>query len=110
LSCGLPCLAFNSSSNPEIIGQGGELFNSAEDLLKKIDKIANNYLSYQKKLPIFSLNKIAKDYFNFASMILQDSQSGFYIPREVGILARASFVITSFFSKLKKVLNLCFSR
>lgn len=105
LSCGLPCLAFNSSSNPEIIERGGELFDNAQELLKKIDKVANNYLNYQKNLPVFSLDKTAKNYFDFASKIYQDSQSGFYINREVGILARMSFGLTNLFAKFKKFLN-----
>lgn len=105
LSCGLPCLAFNSSSNPEIIGKGGELFSSEKDLLFKIDKIANNYFNYQKNLPLFSLNRVAKDYFNFANKIFQDAKSGFHITREVGISARASFAVTNFSVFFQKLLN-----
>lgn len=105
LSCGLPSLAFNSSSNPEIVGRGGELFNSEEDLLKKIDKIANNYLNYQKNLPVFSLNKVSRDYFDFANKICQDSQSGYYIPREVGVMAKASFIFSSFLIVFQKIIN-----
>ncbi|MEK7104000.1 MAG: glycosyltransferase family 4 protein [Patescibacteria group bacterium] len=105
LSCGLPCLAFNSSSNPEIIGAGGELFESGEDLLKKIDKVASNYLSYQKNLPIFSLNKVSQDYFKFANKIFEDAKSGFYTTREVGVQARMSFALTNFFAKINRILN-----
>lgn len=105
LSCGLPCLAFNSSSNPEIIGNGGELFESEKELLQKIDKIANNYASYQKKLPVFSLSKVSRDYFNFAKKICQDSQSGYYIPREVGVSARVDFMKTRFYVNFKKLFN-----
>lgn len=104
-SCGLPCLAFNSSSNPEVIGGGGELFSNEKELLSKIDKIANNYLNYQKNLPVFSLNKVSKDYFNFANKIYQDAKSGFHITREVGISARASFALTNFSVFFQKLLN-----
>lgn len=105
LSCGLPCLAFNSSSNPEIIGKGGELFNNAQDLLEKIDKIANNYADYQNNLPVFSLNKVAKGYFNFANKIFEQAQSGFYLPRQVGVMAQASFAATNFLEFFKKIIN-----
>jgi glycosyltransferase involved in cell wall biosynthesis len=105
LSCGLPCLAFNSSSNPEIVGRGGELFSNEKDLLFKMDKIVNNYSNYQKNLPTFYLNKIARDYFNFSNKISQDAQSGFYITREVGVSARASFVLTNFSVFFQKLLN-----
>jgi glycosyltransferase involved in cell wall biosynthesis len=105
LSCGLPCLAFNSSSNPEIVRRGGELFDSAEDLLKKIDKIANSYAVYQKKLPVFSLNKASGDYFEFASKIFDQTQSGFYFPRQVGVAAILIFIKERFFANIKKIFN-----
>lgn len=105
LSCGLPCLAFNSSSNPEIIGAGGELFDNAKELLGKIRKITNNYSNYQKNLPIFSLNEVSSGYFNFADKIFNDSQSGYYIPREVGITARMDFITTRFYVNFKKLFN-----
>ncbi len=105
LSCGLPCLAFNASSNPEIIGGGGELFDNEKDLLFKIDKIANNYLNYQRNLPVFSLNKISGNYFDFANKIFQDSQSGYYIPREVGVMAKTSFIFSGFLVFFQKIIN-----
>lgn len=105
ISCGLPCLAFNSSSNTEIIGMGGELFSSEKELLLKIDKIANNYFTYQKNLPAFSLNKTAKDYFDFAKQTFNDSQSGFYINREVGISAGIVFTLENFSAFFQKLLN-----
>ena len=93
ISCGLPCVAFNSSSNPEVVAKGGELFENPKDLLGKIDKVAKNYLTYQQNLPVFSLEKIAKKYFDFAKQIFDDSQSGFYLPRQVGAQAILSFYI-----------------
>ncbi|MDD5433716.1 MAG: glycosyltransferase [Candidatus Pacebacteria bacterium] len=105
LSCGLPCLAFNSSSNPEIIGKGGELFENAQDLLLKIEKIANNYLSYQKNLQVFSLEKTANAYFNFAKRIFDQAQSGFYITREAGVLAGLAFTFSNLINFCLKILN-----
>ena len=105
LSCGLPCLAFNASSNPEVIAKGGEVFDNNKDLLLKIDKIVNNYTNYQKNLPVFSLKKVANSYFDFANKICQDAQSGFYTPREVGIMAKASFLLTNFLAIFAKIFN-----
>ncbi|MDD4990301.1 MAG: glycosyltransferase family 4 protein [Candidatus Pacebacteria bacterium] len=105
LSVGLPCLAFNSSSNPEIIGAGGELFESPKELLGKIDKVAKNYFFYQKNLPVFSLERIARQYFNFAKQIFSDTQSGFYFPRQVGVQAALSFSFSRFVAFLNKAAN-----
>ncbi len=103
LSCSLPCLAFNSSSNPEIIGKGGELFSNTQELLVKIEKVANNYNNYQKNVPVFSLSNIAKQYQELAIEIYDQAQSGFYKTREVGVMAEISFsrgLVSSFFQKV----------
>ena len=105
ISCGLPCLAFHSSSNPEVIGKGGELFESPKELLEKIDKVAKNYFAYQKNLPVFSLEKTAKKYFDFAKQIFDDSQSGYYFPRQVGVQAALSFSFSCFKAFFKKAAN-----
>ena len=39
MSCGLPTVAINSSSNPEIFNGRGELFNNKKDLIPKILKL-----------------------------------------------------------------------
>ena len=49
MSCGLPVVVINSSSNPEIFNGRGELFNNKKDLIPKILKIKNNYGSYLKR-------------------------------------------------------------
>ena len=105
LSCSLPCLAFNSSSNPEVIGKGGELFENKKDLLLKIDKISKNYFVYQKNIPVFSLANVAKNYMDFANKIYQEAQSGFYAPREVGFMAVASFKKANSKAFFKKAFN-----
>lgn len=66
LHCGLPAVAFNGSSNPEIIGgTNGELFNGKEDLLEKIDKIASDLDGYKQNIRVISLSEVAKDYYKF---------------------------------------------
>lgn len=105
ISCGLPCVALNSSSNPEVVAKGGELFENSKDLLGKIDKVAKNYWVYQKNLPVFSLEKIAKKYFDFAKTIFDDSQSGFYFPRQVGAHAALSFYFRLFKVFFNKAVN-----
>lgn len=103
LSCGLPCLAFNSSSNPEIIKGGGELFDNEEELLEKIEKMSANYSKYQENLPIFSLDKAASMYYELAAKIFNETQGGFYFTREVGTAAKISFywlIVLKFFRKV----------
>jgi glycosyltransferase involved in cell wall biosynthesis len=105
LSCGLPCVAFRGSSNPEIVKQGGEFFESPAQLISKIDKVASNYSFYEQKLPVFSLQKTAKQYFDFAQKIFDDSKSGYYIIKEVGARALLAFYKEYLFSYYWKIFN-----
>lgn len=47
LSCGLPCVVLNDGGNPEIVTHGGELFNTFEECINKIQLIKNNYDYYR---------------------------------------------------------------
>ncbi len=64
ISSGLPVVAFNATSNPEVVNKGGELFNSKEDVIDKIEKVVKNYKYYQDNLPIFSIKDKAEEYYN----------------------------------------------
>lgn len=65
LSCGLPAVALDSGSNKEVVQKGGEVFNKKEEIIDKIEKIKQNYNYYQNNIPEFSIDKIAKEYYNF---------------------------------------------
>lgn len=105
ISCGLPAVAFNGSSNPEIVRKGGELFEGKGDVISQIEKVASNYKFYQKRLPYFSLSAVAERYFCFARQIFEDAQSGYYFPRQVGLSANLIFAKDCFFANCRKLLN-----
>ena len=65
MSCGLPAIGLNSGGTPEIINNGGELFDSKPDLLKKIKKVSKNLFSYSEKVSIKSISEVYNDYLNF---------------------------------------------
>lgn len=62
LSCGLPVIGLDSGGNEEIIGAGGELFDSETQMLEKIELLKNNYLSYKNRIKIVSAEEIADRY------------------------------------------------
>ena len=72
LHCGLPCVAINSASNPEVLKMSGELFNSNEECIEKIELIRNNYEEYVKKINITSLDTVADLYYSFISSFYND--------------------------------------
>ena len=89
LSCGLPCLAFNSSSNPEVLQGGGELFENEQDLLLKLEKIRQNYSHYQNNLPVFSMQKTAHDYLQFMANLCDTIKK----PKRIGFWDYLSFLL-----------------
>ena len=91
LSCGLPSVALNDGGHPELIDSGGELFNGKEDVISKIEKVVNNYDYYKYKIPVFSIEKVAKYYYNFAYRIYKDVTNGKYKPKKLSILAKMNF-------------------
>ena len=65
MSCGLPAIGLNSGGTPEIINEGGELFDSKLDLLQKIEKVSKKLFSYSEKVSVKSISEVYNDYFNF---------------------------------------------
>jgi glycosyltransferase involved in cell wall biosynthesis len=65
LHCGLPAIAINSSSNPEVLLGSGELFDNIDELIYKIELISKNIDNYKQKIKIKSINEIGNEYLNF---------------------------------------------
>jgi len=67
LHCGLPVVVINSSSNPEIVGSAGELFNGKEDLLNAIDKVATSIDTYRNNINLPTISGVGDAYYRFAT-------------------------------------------
>ena len=74
LSSGLPVVARRSGGHPELLKNGGELFQGKKNVIAKIEKVKNDYHNYQSRLPQFSLQKTAQEYYTFAKRILKDKE------------------------------------
>jgi len=105
LSCGLPAIVLNDGGHPELVKKGGELFNGEEDIIKKIEKVAQNYNHYKSKIPRFSTRKIAQDYYVFAKKIYNDVQTGKYQPKQVNFSTKINFYKIKFMILKWKILN-----
>lgn len=62
LSSGLPAVYLNSGGHPELVKEGGAPFTSTEDLIQAIEKVAENYSSYQDKIKVTSLSEVGDKY------------------------------------------------
>jgi len=105
LSCGLPAVVLNDGGHPELVREGGELFNGKEDIIEKIEKVAQNYNYYKSKIPEFSIEKVAQDYYEFAKKIYNDVQTGKYQPKQVNFSTKINFYKMKFMILKWKVLN-----
>lgn len=83
LHCGLPVVAYKGSSNVEVVGKAGELFNGREDVIEKIEKVAKNYSDYQRKILLPDIKEIGKKYYDFCLRIYADAKSMRYIPKHI---------------------------
>ncbi len=62
LTCGLPAVFRRSGGHPELAKDGGEGFNTNEEALAAIDKVAADYLSYQNKISNPTLAQTVDEY------------------------------------------------
>jgi len=88
LSCGLPAVALDDGGHLELVQKGGELFSGKEDVIEKIERVAQHYYYYQSKIPEFSVKKVGQEYYEFAERIYEDVQSDRYKPKKIGFFTR----------------------
>jgi glycosyltransferase involved in cell wall biosynthesis len=69
LACGLPSLYRNDGGNRELVGFSGLPFNDETDCLGQLDRLANNFISYQSLIYIKSIDEIAKKYIDLAKRV-----------------------------------------
>jgi glycosyltransferase involved in cell wall biosynthesis len=105
LSCGLPSVVMNSSGNPEIAAQGGALFNGKEDVIEKIEMVANNYHHYRSLIHDFSITDVARGYSEFALKIVNDVRNGQYKPKRVTMGTKINFRAMKFMILKWKILK-----
>lgn len=74
LSCGLPAVVYNGGGHPELLMDGGELFDKKEEVISKIEKIVNNYNEYQKAIPEYKMEKIAEEYLAVFDKTIKDNR------------------------------------
>jgi glycosyltransferase involved in cell wall biosynthesis len=92
LACGLPSVALNGGGHPELVGEGGAVFEGEGDVLQVIDEVARRINHYQRALPTFSIKTTAKEYVLFSKTILDNAQSNHYTPKRIDLYTRFAFL------------------
>ncbi len=62
LTCGLPALYLNSGGHPEIVGQAGFAFDSAEEIPALLSRLVNEYESRQQKISNPGISEVTEAY------------------------------------------------
>jgi glycosyltransferase involved in cell wall biosynthesis len=62
LACGLPALALRSGGHPELVADGGVLFDGTDDVLDKLANLAASYEAKQASIQVTSLAEVADRY------------------------------------------------
>lgn len=73
LHCGLPSLVLNSGGHPEIVRQGGEIFEAKEQIPSLLEKIINNYSDYVSSIKVQSIEEVGKAYYDFIQEVYDKS-------------------------------------
>lgn len=110
LSCGLPAVALKSGGQPEIVGEGGELFSSSDEMLEKIYKVSENINRYKKQISTPILKYTANKYYDFFCKIYKAKRRNFkkinfrdFIAIEFRIfLFKSISVFKNYFNKVKE--------
>jgi glycosyltransferase involved in cell wall biosynthesis len=81
LHCGLPTVARNNSSQPDMLGTAGVLFNDKGDILDAINMVSNNLNYYRSNIKASTMDEIGDSYYNFCNQIYSDYREKKYIPK-----------------------------
>ena len=108
LHCGLPTIAYDSSSMPEIVKDGGELFKDKNEIPKLLEKISNNYTKYKENISLPKIDEIGLNYVEFCQS-LQNEESRkkinlFSYIVNITIL-RSIFIIKKIYMQVRKIVE-----
>jgi len=71
LSCGIPAIALNSGGHPELVKQGGYLFENSDDLVKRIEDMVYNIEVCRKNIQTKSIEMVSEEYLSFFKTLIQ---------------------------------------
>jgi glycosyltransferase involved in cell wall biosynthesis len=78
LHCRLPVVAFNGSSNPELVGNGGLLFDDDAQLPQMFDTLRSHYHRYRSGIRCLSFGEVVERYRNFMQSVTVADCGGFW--------------------------------
>ncbi len=86
LSCGLPVLCRKDGGHPELVKNGGLLFEHQEEIPKLLERLIDHYVQYQQDISILSMESVTDEYVSLAKQIKAEVDAGKYSPKKIGYL------------------------
>ena len=71
LACGLPALYLNDGGHPELVAYGGLPFHNEEEILPQLEKLVENYTSFQRLITVPRLDDVAEKYLALVREVIQ---------------------------------------
>lgn len=88
LHCGLPVVARRDGGHPEIVGDGGALFDDPEDAVTAIETVTDNYWTYREQIDLPSIEQVGRQYYKFGRRIFEAAETNTYTSKRIGLVDR----------------------
>jgi len=76
MHCGLPAVALHDGGHPEIVGQGGELFQRVEEIPLLLDRIVREYSRYENAINLPRIDEVGHGYLDFIRNLMERVRQG----------------------------------
>ncbi len=86
LHCGLPVLARNNSSYPELLGDNGLLFDGKNDVLEQLKRISGRLAEHRKRINVVPMSEVAERYIDFFWQIFRCVHAGGYVSKKISVI------------------------
>lgn len=100
MHCGLPAIGLRDGGHPEIIKNGGELFDVPEEIPIFLTKIIKNYRKYQSGIDVPTMEEVGNKYYQFMQEIYEKYREGEYKPKKISKLEMIKFRYSLFKMKI----------
>lgn len=75
LSCGLPAIAKNDGGHPEIVKEGGELFDKPEQIPALLEQLIKDYHQYPGSIALPTMEETGEAYMEFVTKVFSQSHN-----------------------------------
>ena len=86
LNTRIPVICLNDGGHPELVKDGGMLFENADEIPNILEKVVLDYEEIQKRINVCPAKDIADEYIRFAQEVQEQVELGKYIPKKIGAI------------------------